>query len=52
MIAALMPAELKRARADIILENNGTLGQLERRVHDVWSVLFEEADARRPAVIP
>jgi dephospho-CoA kinase len=52
MIAAQMPAELKRARADIIIENNGTLGQLERRVHDVWSALFEEADARRPAVIP
>ena len=52
MIAAQMPAELKRARADILIENNGTLGQLERRVHDVWSTLFEEADARRPAVIP
>jgi dephospho-CoA kinase len=52
MIAAQMPAELKRARADIIIENDGTLGQLESRVQDVWSALFEEADAHRPAVIP
>jgi dephospho-CoA kinase len=52
MIAAQMPAELKRARADIIIENDGTFGQLERRVHDVWTALLEEADARRPAVIP
>src|SRR6185437_2054211 len=36
MIAAQMPAELKRARADFIVENDGTLSQLERRVQDVW----------------
>ena len=34
IIAAQMPAELKRARADYIVENNGTLTQLERRVQD------------------
>lgn len=43
MIAAQMPAELKRARADFIVENNGTLTQLERRVQDVWSALQGEA---------
>ena len=37
MIAAQMPAELKRARADFIIDNDGTLTQLERRVQDVWT---------------
>jgi dephospho-CoA kinase len=39
MIAAQMPAELKRARADFVLDNDGTLTQLERRVADVWLTL-------------
>ena len=30
MIAAQMPAELKRARADFVIDNEGTLTQLER----------------------
>ena len=30
MIAAQMPAELKRARADFVIDNDGTLTQLER----------------------
>jgi dephospho-CoA kinase len=49
MIAAQMPAELKRARADYIIENNGTLPQLERRVRDLWSALVEEAAGRDAA---
>lgn len=48
MIAAQMPAELKRARADFVIDNDGTLMQLERRVHDVWSELQEAAGIRRP----
>ncbi|HEY4303906.1 MAG TPA: dephospho-CoA kinase [Gemmatimonadaceae bacterium] len=40
MIAAQMPAELKRARADYVIDNDGTLTQLERKVHDVWSALM------------
>ena len=53
MIAAQMPAELKRARADFIIENDGTLTQLERRVQDVWNVLLHDtATPRRPAVLP
>jgi len=53
MIAAQMPAELKRARADFIIENEGTLTQLERRVQDVWNALLEDAsEPRRPAVLP
>lgn len=39
MIAAQMPAELKRARADFVIDNDGTLGQLERKVQDVWTAL-------------
>ena len=45
MIAAQMPAELKRARADFVIENNGALSALEARVNDVWSALLEEAEA-------
>lgn len=47
MIAAQMPAELKRARADFIIENDGTFAQLERRVQDVWSALMHEARGPR-----
>jgi dephospho-CoA kinase len=39
MIAAQMPAELKRARADIVIDNDGTLTQLERKVQDAWIAL-------------
>ena len=39
MIAAQMPAELKRARADHVIDNDGTLTQLERKVGDVWSAV-------------
>ncbi|HEU4785796.1 MAG TPA: dephospho-CoA kinase [Gemmatimonadaceae bacterium] len=49
MIAAQMPAELKRARADYIVENDGTFAQLERRVQDVWSALMREAEGPRSA---
>jgi len=50
MIAAQMPAELKRARADFVIDNEGTLTQLERRVHDVWSALMSEASGSQGAV--
>jgi dephospho-CoA kinase len=49
MIAAQMPAELKRARADFVIDNDGTLTQLERRVHDVWTALSNEALAPQTA---
>jgi dephospho-CoA kinase len=39
MIAAQMPAELKRARADFIIENDGTLSALATRVDEVWRAL-------------
>ena len=47
MIAAQMPAALKRARADYIIENDGTFAQLERRVQEVWSALMREAQGPR-----
>jgi dephospho-CoA kinase len=49
MIAAQMPAELKRARADFVIDNEGTLGQLERRVQDVWSALLNDTIQPRAA---
>jgi dephospho-CoA kinase len=53
MIASQMPAELKRARADFIIENDGTLTQLERRVQDVWLTLDREAAGpRNAAAVP
>ena len=36
MIAAQMPADLKRARADYVIENSGSLGELEEEVDRVW----------------
>ena len=43
MIVAQMPAELKRARADHVIDNDGTLGQLDARVAEVWAALQAEA---------
>ncbi|HWK89522.1 MAG TPA: dephospho-CoA kinase [Longimicrobium sp.] len=44
MIAAQMPSELKRARADIVIDNTGTLGDLERRAREVWEELERRAN--------
>jgi dephospho-CoA kinase len=49
MIAAQMPAELKRARADYVIDNDGTLTQLERKVADVWAALLDEEGPVRRA---
>jgi dephospho-CoA kinase len=43
MIAAQMPAEPKRARADFVIENAGTREALEARVDEVWRALDREA---------
>lgn len=43
MITAQMPAELKRARVDYIIENTGTVRELEERVSEVWQSLEREA---------
>jgi dephospho-CoA kinase len=47
MIVAQMPAELKRARADHVIDNDGTLTQLDQRVTEVWSALLQEASEPR-----
>jgi len=46
MMTAQMPAELKRARADYVIDNAGTVRELEERVSEVWQALEREADAR------
>ncbi len=43
MIAAQMPAELKRARADFCIDNVGSLDELERNVDALWSSLQRNA---------
>lgn len=43
MIAAQMPAELKRARADHVIDNTGSLEELQRAVDRVWGELEREA---------
>lgn len=50
MIAAQMPAELKRARSDFIIDNAGTLEALEARAVEVWDALTELA--REPDTVP
>lgn len=44
MIAAQMPAELKRARADYVIDNSGSRAQLEARVRELWASLERETD--------
>jgi dephospho-CoA kinase len=51
MIVAQMPAELKRARADFVIDNVGTLTQLDQRVTEVWSALLAAAEATEPASV-
>ncbi|HEY7898280.1 MAG TPA: dephospho-CoA kinase [Gemmatimonadaceae bacterium] len=41
MIAAQMHAELKKARADFVIENDGSLEHLQSQVDSVWAQLTE-----------
>jgi dephospho-CoA kinase len=43
MIDAQEPAAAKRARADFVIDNNGTLSELAERARDVWSTLTAAA---------
>ena len=45
MIAQQMPADLKRARADFVIDNDSTRVALEQRVDEVWRALSLEADS-------
>ncbi|HEX6536591.1 MAG TPA: dephospho-CoA kinase [Gemmatimonadaceae bacterium] len=49
MIVAQMPAELKRARADFLIDNAGSRAQLEARVRELWASLERETDEHAPA---
>lgn len=50
MITAQIPAELKRARADFVVDNTGSLSELDARVAEVWAALSREADAFAPSL--
>lgn len=43
MIAAQMPAELKRARSDFVIDNTGDRAMLASRVDSLWESLSDEA---------
>jgi dephospho-CoA kinase len=43
MIASQLPAETKRARARYVIENDGAIAELERRVAQIWRLLEIEA---------
>ncbi len=43
-IDAQQPAEEKRRAADLVIENDGTLDELERRATDAWRTLRERAE--------
>lgn len=43
MIASQMPAELKRARADYLIDNTGTPEELEARSREVWHALERDS---------
>jgi dephospho-CoA kinase len=46
MIAAQMPAELKRARADFVIDNDGTTAELRHAVDRVWREVGQLAETK------
>ena len=53
MIASQMPADLMRARADYVIENNGTLVELEAEVERVWArIVGDEVSSLDTANVP
>lgn len=49
MLAAQWPSEQKRAGATWVIDNDGSLAQLEARVQLVWSAILERVAHRRSA---
>lgn len=43
LIASQLPAEVKRARSDIVITNDGTLAQLRDRARDAWRAVLARA---------
>lgn len=52
MIASQMPAELKRARADWVIENSGSRDDLEREVDRLWDAINDEASSLSASSVP
>lgn len=53
MIASQMPSDLKRARADYVIENSGTLEGLEDEVNRVWdAIVGDGASSLNTAATP
>ncbi|MFW5947593.1 MAG: dephospho-CoA kinase [Gemmatimonadota bacterium] len=52
MIDAQMPAAPKRDRADIVIENDGTMAELRERAARVWRELRSRADGTGPGDAP
>ena len=44
MIRAQMPAEVKRPRADYVIDNAGSFDELDARIDVVWRALVRRAD--------
>jgi dephospho-CoA kinase len=42
---AQLPVEEKRARGDVVIENSGTLAELERQVEAVWQQALQRASS-------
>jgi len=51
MIAAQMPAALKRAGADFCVDNDSTVTALESKITEVWAALDAEASESESAAI-
>ena len=49
LMAAQQPAERKRARSQYVIDNDGTLEDLERRAHTVYAELERRAAAKQQA---
>jgi dephospho-CoA kinase len=52
MIASQMPSDLKRARADYVIENAGTLKELEEEVNRVWETIADGVSSLDTATAP
>ena len=44
LIASQLPSEKKRARADIVIENRGSLDELEEAAREAWKAIFSASD--------
>ena len=43
LLAAQLPSDAKRDRSDVVIENEGTLGELERRSREAWTIIQAQA---------